>query len=93
MGTWILNEAPAWVDRSFRAPFHELRIHQMNHAYARLIQKRPQLHKFSWGELMTGHVEEFQDSMYPGKQVGGVLWADMILYYIKRIADNEKGKT
>ena len=61
----------------------------MNHVYSQLMKQRPQLHRFAWGELMTGYVEEFQDSVHPRKEVGGVLWADMILYYMKRLYDEK----
>jgi len=80
-----MNQTPNTVDKTYRAPFHELRIHQMNNAYTQLINRKPRLNRFTWGELITGHVDEFQDSLHPGKEVGGVLFADMILYYMSRL--------
>lgn len=85
-----MREAPDTVDKTYRAPFHELRIHQMNNAYTQLINEKPRLGRFTWGELMTGHVDEFQDSLYPGRDVGGVLFADMILYYMSRLPQKHK---
>jgi len=47
---------------------------------------RPQLHKFSWGELLTGerHIV-LRDDRHPNEEVSAVLWADMILYYLSRL--------
>jgi hypothetical protein len=72
-------------DSTARAPFHQVRIFQMNQAYQRLQMKKPQLHRFTWGELLTGHMEEGIDSIHPAKEVGGVIWSDMILYYMSRL--------
>lgn len=57
----------------------------MNHAYNRLLERRPHLHKFTWGELLTGHLDEAMDYIHPGKDVGGVIWSDMMLYYMSRL--------
>ena len=84
-GWWFLKESPDWVDRTPRAPFHELRIYQMNQAYDRLLDRRPELHKLIWGELLTGHLDEAMDNIHPSRDVGGVLWSDMMLYYMSRL--------
>ena len=73
-------------DESYRLPFHELRIFQLNNVYARLIERRSHLYKFSWGELLTGHIADaMRDSTHPNRDFGGALWGDMILYYLSRI--------
>lgn len=73
-------------DDSDRAQFHESRIYQLNNAYTRLLQKRPQVYKFSWGELLIGHLDDaMYDSTHPNKKFGAVLWVDMMLYYLKQI--------
>ena len=54
----------------------------MNKAYNTLIEERHFLNRFSWGELLTGHTETFDDPIYPNRDVGGVLWADRMLYYM-----------
>jgi hypothetical protein len=73
-------------DDSERAQFHESRIYQLNNAYSYLLPKRPHLYKFSWGELLTGHLDDaMHDNTHPNKKVGSVLWADMMLYYMREI--------
>ena len=69
-------------DQTPRSPFRDVRIDQMNNAYNTLIAQRHFLNRFSWGELLKGHKETFDDPIYPNRDVGGVLWADMMLYYI-----------
>ena len=73
-------------DGSQRAPFHNTRIFQLNNAYTRLLEQKPQLHRFSWGELLTGHQQEaLFDHSHPNKDFGSALWSDMILYYMNQI--------
>jgi len=83
-GIWFLVNAPDEVDKTPRAPFHDLRIFQMNNAYKQLLIRRPQLYQLSWGELLTGHKESYLDSIHPWKDAA-VLWGDMMLYYISRL--------
>lgn len=59
----------------------------MNNAYTQLIERKPQLYRFKWGELITGHLEGFLDGVHPGDNARG-LWADIVLYYLSRL----KGK-
>jgi hypothetical protein len=73
-------------DESERAPFHTARIFQLNNAYTRLLELKPQLHRFSWGELFIGHEEKaLYDQAHPNKDFGSSLWGDMILYYMSQI--------
>jgi hypothetical protein len=83
-GIWFLVDAPDEVDRTARAPFHDLRIFQMKNANKQLLIRRPQLYQLSWGELLSGHTESYSDSIHPSRDAG-VLWADMMLYYISRM--------
>jgi len=69
------------VDRTPRAPFHELRIFQMNQAYRELLDRKTNLYMFSWGELFTGHLESLDDNSHQGKYAAA-LWGDMLLYYM-----------
>jgi hypothetical protein len=62
----------------------------MNNLYTRLIQRRPELRRLTWGELLTGHLDEAQDYIHPGKEVGGVIWADMMLYYMSRLKNGPR---
>ena len=79
-------EMPNPPDGSERAPFHELRICQMNNVYTRLLERRPQLYKFSWGKLLTGHLADaMHDATHPSRNFASALWGDMILYYLSRI--------
>jgi hypothetical protein len=57
----------------------------MNSVYRRLLERNPLVHKFAWGELLTGHMEEGLDNIHPAKEVGGVIWSDMLLYYLSRL--------
>jgi hypothetical protein len=72
-------------DQTPRSPFHDLRIQQMNNAYNTVVEDRPFLNRFSWGELLTGHSYTFDDPIYPSRDVGGVLFADMMLYYMSQL--------
>jgi hypothetical protein len=62
----------------------------MNHAYRRLLERRPHVHRLSWGELLTGHLDEAMDYIHPGKDVGGVIWSDMMLYYMSRLRNQPR---
>ena|SRR5271163_3558093 len=89
-GTWYIDETPdpdrIPYDRSPRAPFHDKRVFELNNAYEVLLQMRPQLRKFSWGELLTGERHTvLRDDRHPNEEVSAVLWADMILYYLNRL--------
>ena len=84
-GTWFLDGVPESADRTPRAPFQDLRIFQMNNANKQLLIRRPHLYKLTWGELLTGHTDTYADSIHPSKDVAGVLWADIMLYYLSRL--------
>lgn len=73
-------------DENLRSEFHTLRIYQLNNLYYSLLAHMPQLHKFSWGELFTGHLDDaLADHTHPNRDFACVLWGDMILYYLSRI--------
>lgn len=73
-------------DDSDRAQFHESRIYQLNNAYSHLLENRPEIYRLSWGELLTGHIYDgLYDSTHPNKKVASVLWADMVLYYLREM--------
>ena len=79
-------DMPNPPDESNRAPFHESRIYRLNNAYGRLLERKSHLYKFSWGELLTGHLADAMlDDTHPNRDFAGALWADMILYYLSRI--------
>jgi hypothetical protein len=82
----ILKDAwePTLHDPTPRAIYHERRIYQMNRAFNHLLERKPQLYEFSWGELMTGHLEDFDDPTHPGA-AANVLYCNMILYYISKL--------
>jgi hypothetical protein len=83
-GTWFLD-APEGLDQTPRAPFHEMRVYQMNQAYERLLDYKPQLRKFSWGQLLTGHLEYgMADNLHPNN-FGAILWSDMVFYYLSTL--------
>lgn len=79
-------EMPDPPDTSKRVPFHESRIYQLNNLYSRLLQTKRYLYKFSFGELLTGHLgDALLDSTHLNRDYGSVLWADMILFYLSQI--------
>jgi hypothetical protein len=80
----------AETDRTPRAPFHELRVWELNQAYDRLLERKPHLYKFSFGKLLTGHLgDAMKDDIHINKNVGAVLWADMMLYYVSRLVSQQ----
>ena len=58
---------------------------QMKNANKQLLMRKPHLYEFIWGELLTGHTDSYVDSIHPAKDDAGVLWVDMILYYMNRL--------
>jgi hypothetical protein len=59
---------------------------ELNSVYAQLMKERPQIYKFSWGQLLSGRWEEFPegDAIYPGADAA-MIYGDMILYYLSRL--------
>jgi hypothetical protein len=85
-----MDEPWAEIDRTLRAPFHELRVWELNQAYDRLLERKPRLHKFSFGQLLTGHLgDAMNDDIHLNRNVGTVLWADMMLYYVSRLMSQQ----
>jgi hypothetical protein len=39
----------------------------------------------TFGELLAGHKDGYPDAIHPAKEDAGVLWVDMILYYLSRL--------
>jgi len=74
------------VDRTQRISRSEERVNEMNVLYKQLMKERPEIYPFRWGELLSGSMEGFYDHIHPGPDAG-VLWSDMILYYLYRLKE------
>ena len=72
------------VDRTERYQFSEERVTELNVLYRQLMKERPEIYAFRWGELLSASMEGFLDHIHPGINAG-VLWSDMILYYLYRL--------
>ena len=85
-GTWVLLDVNSnnWkLDQTPRAPFHEVRVSELNNLHQVLLERRPQVYKFSWGQLLSGHKDVYPpgDFLHPGPSAARI-WSNMFLYYL-----------